>query len=69
SRIKSFGDRYRLSTMTKEDGSFFLEINEEFEYEFAASNNSSENQGFSGWLSFSKDELNNSIKLILKPVK
>lgn len=68
-RIKSLGDNYRRYAIAKEDGSFSFEIYEEFEYELLASNNSSEIQGYSEWLSFSKDELKNPIKLVMKPIK
>jgi len=68
-RIKKLGDNYRRSAMSKADGTFSFQIYEEFEYDFLAANNSNEIRGFSDWVSFDKDELKNSIKLVMKPAK
>lgn len=66
-RIKKFGGTYQRYAIAKKDGTFSFQIYEEFEYEFIASNNSNEVRGYSEWLSFSKDELKNPIRLVLKP--
>ncbi|HEX8248638.1 MAG TPA: carboxypeptidase regulatory-like domain-containing protein [Pyrinomonadaceae bacterium] len=68
-RIKKFGDNHVRYADTKEDGSFSLQIYEEFEYEFMAANNSNEIRGFSNWVIFDKEELKNPVKLIMKPQK
>lgn len=68
-RIKSLGDNYRRYSYPKEDGTFSFQIFEEFDYEFFAENNSKEIRGFSDWVIFGKDELKNSIRLIMKPAK
>lgn len=68
-RIKKMGNNYVRRADTKEGGGFSFQIYEEFEYEFMAENNSIEAPGFSDWVIFSKDELENPVKLVMKPRK
>lgn len=68
-KIKKLGESSPRYAYAKEDGTFSLQVYNEFEYEISAENNSQENYGYSGWILLNKNDLDNQIKLILKPKK
>lgn len=66
-RIKKSGINSSRYEFAKEDGTFSFQIYDQFEYEVSASNNSQENYGSADWALLDKADLENQLKLILKP--
>lgn len=66
-RMKHPDGEFPRYAFAEEDGTFSFQIYDQFEYELSASNNSLENKGYADWSLLNKTDLNNQIRLVLKP--